>query len=177
MSSEEWRDIPGYGGRYQASSFGRIRSCDNVVIRSDGRKHTVKGRVLKTPPLQSGHLHLNLCTNGIRQTALVHVLVSTTFVGPCPPNMECCHRNDIPSDNMLDNLYWGTRKQNIEDRRRNGKLIVGEDATGARLNSTIVREIRCRVAAGETQTAIGIHFGISGSHVCNIVSGKAWAHV
>jgi len=177
MNSEEWKDIPGYEGRYQASSLGRIRSLDCIVIRSDGRKHTVKGRIMKMPPLQSGHLHLNLRTNGITKSALVHVLVLTTFVGSCPPGMECCHENDIPSDNSLGNLSWGTRKKNMEDRRRNGKLVVGENATGARLTSIMVREIRERVSGGETQTAVGIDFGISNSQICLIVNRKAWVHV
>ena len=29
---EEWRDVPGYGGRYDVSSHGRVRSWAGVFI-------------------------------------------------------------------------------------------------------------------------------------------------
>lgn len=29
--NEEWRDIAGYGGRYQVSSLGRVRITDYVT--------------------------------------------------------------------------------------------------------------------------------------------------
>lgn len=35
---EEWRDIPGYEGRYQASNMGRIRSVDEFVRCGKGGK-------------------------------------------------------------------------------------------------------------------------------------------
>ena len=45
---EEWRDIPGYEGCYQASSLGRLRSLNRVVVGkkkrlyiSSKRKNTV----------------------------------------------------------------------------------------------------------------------------------------
>ena len=30
---ETWKPVPGYGGHYEASSIGRIRSVDRVVVK------------------------------------------------------------------------------------------------------------------------------------------------
>ena len=35
---EEWRDIPGYEGQYQASSYGRIRSLDRTLMYKPSRR-------------------------------------------------------------------------------------------------------------------------------------------
>ena len=44
---EEWRDIKGYEGYYQASTLGRIRSVDRIVIRRKPfRVCNQKGRIL-----------------------------------------------------------------------------------------------------------------------------------
>ena len=48
----------------------------------------------------------------------VHTLVLEAFEGRCPPGMECRHLNDISFDNRRSNLAWGSRSQNIRDRRR-----------------------------------------------------------
>ena len=31
---QEWRDIPGYEGVYQASSDGEVRSCDRIITET-----------------------------------------------------------------------------------------------------------------------------------------------
>ena len=38
---EEWRDIPGYDGRYQASNFGNIRSLN---YRGKKRRNSSSGK-------------------------------------------------------------------------------------------------------------------------------------
>jgi hypothetical protein len=48
-------------------------------------------------------------------------LVLETFVGPRPPGLEMCHRDDDPWHNALPNLYWGTRSENRQDLVRNGR--------------------------------------------------------
>ena len=42
---EEWKDVPGYEGYYQASMLGRIRSLDRVV-KHVGHDMFIKGRVM-----------------------------------------------------------------------------------------------------------------------------------
>ena len=48
---EEWRDIPGWEGFYQASNVGRVRS----LTRHDGRR-TVRGQLLRSHPIDGAVL-------------------------------------------------------------------------------------------------------------------------
>jgi hypothetical protein len=57
----------------------------------------------------------------VRQ-AYVHSLILETFVGPCPSGMESCHWDDEGLNNSVDNLRWGTRKENTQDAIRNGRF-------------------------------------------------------
>jgi len=51
---------------------------------------------------------------GRGNSRLVHQLVLEAFKGPCPPGMECLHKNHTPGDNKLSNLKYGTRSENIK---------------------------------------------------------------
>lgn len=50
----------------------------------------------------------------------VHTLVLKTFVGPRPAGLQACHDDDDTNNNALSNLYWGTPKQNAQDKIENG---------------------------------------------------------
>lgn len=122
MSEEEWRDIAGFEGLYQAGNRGRVRSLDRTVIRSNGRPHTVSGRVMRAYRRDGGHLQLML--NRVGQpvkTIRVHQAVMWAFHGPTPYGLEICHNNGIPDDNRLENLRFDTPSENQRDKTRHGK--------------------------------------------------------
>lgn len=119
--TEEWRSVPGYDGYYEVSNKGRVRSLDRVVIRSDGRRRTCRGRML-SPVLTPNNRHtVTLCKSGSELTIFIHVLMLEAFIGPRPIDLEACHRNDDPIDNRIENLYWGTHIENMRDMVRNGR--------------------------------------------------------
>lgn len=125
----KWMPIPGFEGQYEASDTGLIRSLDRYVT-TRRRAHKTgdemteyqslrKGRILKPGTLKpSGHLHVVLAG---RFDRTVHTLVLEAFVGPCPPGMMARHLNDNPTDNQLENLCWGTRRENSYDAVKNGR--------------------------------------------------------
>lgn len=106
---EKWLDIPGYEGKYQASTLGRIRSLDRVIIRSHGERLPIKGRILK-PRIDSwGRQCVEVCGTNKR----VHRLVALTFI-PNPDNKpQINHIDSNPSNNKIDNLEWCTRSENM----------------------------------------------------------------
>lgn len=117
---EEWRDIAGYEGSYQVSSLGRVRSLDRKCWLGN-RWGNMKGRVLAQP--LSGKYKYRTVALGAGNTAYVHRLVLEAFVGPCPEGMEACHFPDRdPSNNRLENLRWGTHRENMDDMRKHGSL-------------------------------------------------------
>lgn len=118
--AEQWRPIPGYEEYYEISDQGRVRSKDRRVLAKNGSTRFLKGRILKLARMKSGHRMVCLQVNKKPDWRLVHRLVLEAFVGPCPDGMMSCHWNDIPYDNRVENLRWGTHSDNMLDRTRNG---------------------------------------------------------
>lgn len=55
-------------------------------------------------------------------------LVLLAFVGNPPENSSIVrHLNDVPTDNSLENLSWGSYKDNVVDAVRNGKRGPGTE--------------------------------------------------
>ena len=42
-----WKDILGYEGYYQANNIGQIKSISRIIIRTNGKKQTIKEIILK----------------------------------------------------------------------------------------------------------------------------------
>lgn len=118
---ELWKDIPGYEGFYQASTLGRVKSVERVIIRSNGCAQTVRERVLRPGTLDTGHLHLVLyAPDKSRKTLRVHQCVMWAFVGPTPTGLEICHNNGDCKDNRLSNLRFDTHANNMADTVKHG---------------------------------------------------------
>ncbi|ORA77171.1 hypothetical protein BST28_18805 [Mycolicibacter kumamotonensis] len=109
---EEWRTIPGYEGRYEASSLGRIRSI-----------HTKRGPYVRALRLDThtGRYRVTLNTDGIEKAERVHHLVAAAFLGPRPDGHCVCHINGDGLDNRPTNLRWGTWSSNAHDTVRHGR--------------------------------------------------------
>lgn len=108
--SEMWAPVPG-ACRYEASSEGRVRKADTHVLLASSRRN------------KSANSYLCvwiILDDGTKKRAFVHHLVLESFVGPRPSNQEALHADDVKSNNSLSNLRWGTRKENVADRLRNG---------------------------------------------------------
>lgn len=108
--------IPGYEGRYAVTDDGLVASytCSNAA-------HGVPIWLIpRWYGSKSQYLSVKLCKDGKYKTRPVHQLVLETFVGPRPQGMLALHHDDNANNNNLDNLYWGTHKQNVQDAVHNG---------------------------------------------------------
>lgn len=119
--NEAWAPVPGYEGHYEVSDIGRVRSLDRVLTNRDGVVKRRRGRILKQQARPDGRRGVSLCLNDHRLEAGVHTLVLAAFVGPRPDGQVCRHLNDVPRDNRLVNLAYGTHSENALDLVRNGR--------------------------------------------------------
>ena len=116
--NEIWKDITGYEGLYQISSWGRVKSF-----------HRNKEKLLKLNPVKDGYLCVYLFKNGKGKQHQVHRLVAQAFI-PNPDNLPCVnHKDEVKTNNHVGNLEfcsyqynntYGTAIQRRKEKRLNG---------------------------------------------------------
>lgn len=174
QDAEIWKAIPEYEGVYEASSLGRIR---RVAIY---RRTSIDG-VLKTFTPTNGYPRATLTRNNKRRDFSVHVLIAATFIGPRPGNPRLWpvnHKNGIKSDNRAENLEYCTVNQNAQhavDMSLNP--LKGEGNHRCRISEKRAREILALGARGFGCAYLSRVFGLSKTHVSEILTGKVWRHI
>lgn len=109
---EQWRDVPGYGGLYQVSDRGQVRTW---------KLRNGKGRA-KSPAIMK-QFERKGCYNvsfkrpdtGESKQYTVAALVYMAFVGPIPQEGRVLHRSANSYDNRPQNLVLGC---NADQARR-----------------------------------------------------------
>lgn len=148
MSEEIWKDIKGCEGKYQVSNKGRVKSLSRRVLRRNGWG-VLKEKILKQQEAVLGG-YLSAAGN------YVHRHVLEAFVGPCPEGMETRHLDGNPKNNNLENLCWGTHRDNIQDTIDQGKKGHG----GSPVTDNQAAEIRELFHKGMTRKEISEKYGI-----------------
>ena len=143
-------------------------------VTEGGVVFSLKGQPMKPSLSRTGYPQITLQKEGRSFCFWVHRLVLMAFVGPRPVNMQARHLNGDKQDNRLENLQWGTAKENYRDSVEHGVSSRGERHGLSKLTEDLVREIR---QAPGTIREIGQKFGIDNSNVSRIKRGVAWTHV
>ena len=121
---EQWKDIPGYEGIYQASNLGQIRTCAGKITSSARFPHRVwKQRILKqkrsTNTKGRVDYHVELWKDGNHKTFLVSRLVAMTWCDGYQHGFTVNHKNGDSVDNRAENLEL-SRGDNIRHGFANG---------------------------------------------------------
>lgn len=178
---EEWRSIPGYEGRYEASSLGRVRSLDRVQQFTRAGKpaqRRIKGRVLSASPNVDGYPHVPLRIAGKLRLITAHRLVCLAFHGK--PNVlhnEVAHLDNDRGNAAAGNLRWVSKVENRSHRKIHGTECHGEKHGNAKLTTPGVIEIKSRLRRGESQSVLAREFGVTPAAVRSIARGQNWRHV
>jgi DNA-binding CsgD family transcriptional regulator len=141
-------------------------------------------------PDKDGYRCVYLRVSGAGRSVKIHRAVLEAFVGPCPPGMECRHKNGVSDDNRLSNLCWSSHHENEADKADHGTRMHGEEHRArcrsytlkaedhgmAKLTNEQAKEV-LRLATGKrmTQRAIADAFGVSQRTVSMIKNRRAYA--
>ena len=101
---EEWRDIPGYGGKYQASREGQIRR----VYDSGKTRYMTQYSKKMTG---SKRLVVKLTKSGTSKEVIAMQVIAAAFLGPCPDGCVLHHINGCQSENHVNNLEYITKEK------------------------------------------------------------------
>ena len=167
---EIWKYINGYFGRYEVSSFGRVKS------------HIYRGhpltRILKLSIDTGGYPIVKLYFNKKSRTTKVHRLVAEAFI--LNPNRlpQVNHKDGNKQNNNVDNLEWCTCLENQKHAWRIGihKKRFGEECFVSRFTEKQIKEIREK-AGSCTRKALAKEYGMSETNVSDIVKRKIWTHI
>lgn len=110
---EVWKDIEGYEGLYQVSNMGNVRGKNGVL-----KPHNSKG-----------YLQIILSLNGEISHYYIHKIVAKAFL-PNPDNkQEVDHIDTNTLNNVVSNLKWVTRKENMNNpltRKKQSTRLKGK---------------------------------------------------
>jgi len=124
---ESWNDVVGYEGLYEVSNLGRIKR---------------NGRILKPGKDRHGYLQIVLYKNGIYKRFYIHRLVAYAFI-PNPTNLPIInHKDEIPTNNAVNNLEWCTSQYNANYGTRNERMAKNKSKPVLQydLNGNFIRE-------------------------------------
>lgn len=162
----------------------QIEGFSDYFVTEQGNVWSMKREVpLMMTPGATGfkgeYLQIALCVGDGVVYRGVHRLVAEAFI-PNPDNLPCvCHKNDNPHDNRVENLYWGTHKDNMEDKvsKGRGKHPIGEKCGGAVLTEDDVRFIRSYPRKRGAQTELAKMFGVNQQNISCVIRRKSWTHI
>lgn len=104
---------------YEVTADGRVFSTAHNW-RGYGR------RELRQDLNDDGYPSVRLTVNGKRTRYAVHVLVARTHLPDRPsPQHEVRHLDGNKMNARSENLAWGTRQENADDRERHGRTSRG----------------------------------------------------
>lgn len=183
MQDEIWKDVEGYEGLYQASTWGRIKSLPTSLPRIySNRKaglYRTSEKILKTPVASSGYAIVTLCKDGIQTSCSVHRLIAETFLTN-PNNYPVINHKDTNRiNNNLANLEWCTYSRNNSLPFQQGRRSVrGSDNNTSKLDELQVLTIKLILAEKSlTPKQIAKYFSVSPAAIYHILKESTWSHI
>lgn len=175
--NEEWREIPGFNGRYLVSNIGRVRNSKHFCKSEEPGIMTP----FMTGRANGGYLRIALLMpTGEQRKFQVHQLVATAFIPNPDKKPHINHINCVRCDNRVENLEWCTPKENAEHKVKMGRCnpSKGESHAHAKLNDRQVIEIKRQLKEGKiSMYRIAKNFGVHKVTIFDIKYNNTWKHI
>ena len=130
-----------------------------------------------------------ICSNGYGSTHLfkhwtrwAHRVSYLLSKGDIPPGKEILHSCDNRRCINPEHLSVGTRKQNMLEASKRGKLTHwdrprGELNASSVYTEALIREAYLRVKSGQPQERVISELGITKVTLKRVIKGKSWKHL
>lgn len=168
-------EVKGYGGKYWAGTDGHI------YVSSDSRTAARRPNPFRLSESigSRGYLFVAIIYKSTKKNIQIHRLICEAWHGTKPSSGMCVrHLDGEKGHNKPQNLCWGTYAENEADKRKHGRLALGEKQGSAKLTEEGVRIIRASIPFGLWNTRdASIVFGVDPSTIRRIARGKDWTHV
>lgn len=176
---EIWKDVVGYEGLYEVSSWGRVRSLDKNVW--NGKVFFKKKGEFKAFYLHKGYPVTCLYKNNVKKNVNIYRLVAIAFI-PNPQNKpEVNHIDGVKTNSHVSNLEWATSSENSYHAYHTGlataPVLKGSKHGMTNLTEDDVIEIRRLYSENVKRKEIMEMYGIAASPFHRIVSRKSWRHI
>lgn len=159
--NEIWRDVIGYEGLYQVSSFGNVLSIK-------------RKKILKIRNTGDGYFAIVLCKNGIMKNKNIHRLVAETFI--LNKNDKPCvnHIDNDTSNNNVSNLEWVTYKENRVHCINQNRHNIGIKNFHSKLTESDIIAIRKSTFSTKD---LSIIYKVTTRTIRDIIIRDTWKHI
>jgi len=186
MIKEIWKPVAGYP-YYEVSNLGRVRTLSRWIeyTRSNTgdkvHRRVIKGQIIKPVPDKDGYVFVGMVGYGRRKNCIkyVHRMVARAFIGKPPPGKKLVmHLDDIPANNWVTNLQWGSHMDNVRDRDSKSRQARGSRNGFAKLTEAeVIQMVTYSLIPAMSDVEVGKIFGVTDANVRLIRNGSQWSHV
>lgn len=166
-----WKTIPDFSD-YEVSSVGEVRSWKPLRNFAPLPKEP---RLLSQKTDKYGYKAVRLFNDVGSKYVCVHRLVAGAFYGIEPAGLVVRHLDGNKWNNSVENLRWGTPKENSADSLKHGTRRFGEKINTAKLTEKEVMAIR-GPAVGDNYSSLARRYKVTPSTIRNIILGKTWTN-
>jgi hypothetical protein len=201
LDGEIWKDIFDYGGEYQVSNFGRIKSF---------KQDKINGKIMKQYK-RGDYFCIDLYKNGISKTKDVHRLIFESHNNyKLKSDEDVHHINEDKENNIFENLEKMPKSEHISFHMKNisketrkklseskigeknpsfGKVLseetirkLSENSAGEKNGNSVltnkkVIQIKMLFKLGFKNKKISIMYSVDPDTISNIRTGKTWNHI
>lgn len=178
---EEWRDVPGYVGKYQISSLGRVKSLSRRMRANTGY-YISRERIFKKYN-NRGYEEIKLYSgDDTFKNVQVHRLVAQSFISNPNNYPQINHIDGNPRNSRVENLEWCTNSMNTKHAYDTGlkdpKNYKGSGNPCSKITEQTVLDIREDRNSGKySLDQLSEKYNLRKNHISLITNRRIWKHI
>jgi hypothetical protein len=161
----------------ETKDISELIGIPNVILSKDGRLWR-DSKEKKIGLNASGYPIAAFSAKNKTKIFYVHQLLLKAFVRMPSKGEECLHINGVKNDCRLENLRWGTRKENVADAIKHGTATVGERNGAALLSQDDANNIRLLKETYKLlNKQIANYYGVASSTISRIIRNETYRSI